>query len=86
MKAWKVTEAGWPKMVSIVAAPTRGQAMSHVHRSKDDAGWPSEFINFRAVRAPEYDKYVDKVQTLGWREGSTSFGCLSPDGGYHEGR
>lgn len=56
-KAWRVTinSKNWKRFEGIVAASTRGRAMSLCWGDAQEAGYRILFTNFRAVRAPEYD-------------------------------
>lgn len=77
MKAWKVQARNWLEMKVVVAAPTRGKAIANVHRQKESAGYPSSFTDFRAIRVPSFDDdSISKVETLGWEDGHTKYGCL----------
>ena len=82
MKAFLVTIKSWEEAKIIVAAKTRGQAISKQFSQAREAGFSYSFIDFRAVRSPEYDHLIDDVDaakpcTLGWTDGRHSFGCMA---------
>ncbi len=59
-RAWRTT---WNGIVSIIAAETRGQAVSRTLNSACEAGWPAKFTAVKAVRAPEFDGWAEQDQS-----------------------
>lgn len=51
-RAWRTT---WGGIASIVAATSRGQAISRTLNSAKEAGYQPRWQDVKAARAPEFD-------------------------------
>lgn len=62
-KAWRTHARNWPEEVGICAAATRGKALHASLLQARDAGYPyTSIIEFKAVRAPEYDRWAQEAR------------------------
>jgi len=89
MKAFSVVIPSWGEGDrTIVAAETRGQAISDLAIAAQECGYKVAYTGFRATRAPEFDALAEAAknkQTLGWQAEGVGWGCLS-DRGNDDGR
>jgi hypothetical protein len=82
MKAWRVTINGWDGFEMIWPGETRGKVKSTAWLDCYTSGWDYSFLDFRAVRAPEYDsdaqEAIDKKPwCLGWKDHGEVWGVLA---------
>lgn len=67
MKAWMVYVPSWgsePQAVSI--ATSRSKAHARSHATANGVGYKLKWGDFRVVRAPEFDSWIEKHGTFSW--------------------
>lgn len=77
MKAYEVTIEGWENLRIIVSAPSRGKAKSLQCLALYEAGFETEYLRFRAIRAPAYDPLCFDYEVIGLKDKYRSWGVLS---------
>lgn len=67
MRAWKVYVPSWgsePQAVSI--ATSRSKAHARSHATANGVGYKLKWGDFRVVRAPEFDSWIEKHGAFAW--------------------
>ena len=86
-KAYKCTARGWDGLETIWPGETRNKALYQCWAASRDAGWNVPWIDYRVVRAPEFDDAARKTEgkspwCIGWRDANEgeAWGCLDSTG------
>lgn len=67
MKAWKVYVKDWGKEpLGLTMASTRGKALARSYRSARESGYAIHWVDFRIIRAPEFDDAHLKHGEFNW--------------------
>ena len=82
--AYLVHSVEWPDMILAIAAETPNKARYRAWVNGYYAGYDLKYIDYRAQRAPQFDKLAaeqeDKMGwNMGWIDGGDSWGCLKKE-------
>ena len=67
MRAWRIYVPAWgaePQAVSI--ATSRSKAHARSHATANGVGYALKWGDFRVVRAPEFDSWIEKHGMFSW--------------------
>jgi hypothetical protein len=85
LRAFKITCPEFSDdLIIIKASQTASKARYDTFRDCNDAGFNIGIINFKVIRAKEFDSLIKvetiKNKTLGWKDTGFTFGCLDKMG------
>ena len=67
MRAWRIYIPSWSSQPqAVTVATSRSKAQARNHATANGVGYALKWGDFRVVRAPEFDAWIEKHGTFSW--------------------